>query len=84
MVVDVDAMTDRAAFNTRMKSLIDEIHAAPTAEGVASVLIPGEREFATAREALRLGIALPEDVRAKLREAAEIVQCPVPAFVTGS
>lgn len=74
-------MTDRAAFNARMQSLVDEIHAAPTAEGVASVLLPGEREFQAARDAVQHGIALPEDVRMKLRECAEVVSCPVPEFL---
>ena len=64
-----------------MKSLIDEIHAAPTAEGIASVLIPGEREFQTAKDAVHNGIALPEDVRVKLRECAEIVGYAVPEFL---
>ena len=81
MVMDVDAMTDRTVYNTRMKSLIDEIHAAPTAEGIASVLLPGEREFQTAKDAVRNGIALPEDVRVKLRECAEIVGYAVPEFL---
>ena len=80
-VADIDAMTDRAAFNARMQSLVDEIHAAPTAEGVASVLLPGEREFQAARDAVQHGIALPEDVRMKLRECAEVVSCPVPEFL---
>lgn len=79
LVADVDAMTDRAAFNSRMKALIDEIHAAPTAEGVKSVLVPGEREFANARDAALNGIPLPDDVLAKLKEAAELVQQPFPS-----
>jgi ureidoglycolate dehydrogenase (NAD+) len=81
MVMDVDAMTDRAVYNTRMKSLIDEIHSAPTAEGIASVLLPGEREFQTANVAAQNGIALPEDVRIKLRECAEVIGCAVPDFL---
>ena len=80
-VADVDAMTDRVVFNNRMKSLIDEIHAAPTANGIASVLIPGEREFQSARDASLNGIALPEDVRMKLRECADVVSCSVPEFL---
>ena len=81
VVVDIEAMTDRAAFHSRMKSLIDEIHAAPTADGVASVLLPGEREFHSARDAAQNGIALPEDVRIKLRECADVVRCLVPEFL---
>ena len=81
MVVDVDAMTDRTVYNARMTSLIEEIHAAPTADGIASVLLPGEREFQTAKDAVQNGIALPKDVRMKLRECAEVVGCSVPDFL---
>ncbi len=77
----VDAMTDRSEFNARLQRLIDEIHSAPTAVGVESVLLPGEREHSNARSALRNGIALPNDVRAKLREAAEIAHIEVPEFL---
>ncbi|MEZ6032597.1 MAG: Ldh family oxidoreductase [Planctomycetaceae bacterium] len=80
-VADIDAMTDRDQFNGRMQKLIDEIHAAPTAAGIASVLLPGEREFHNARNAAQHGIDLPEDVRMKLRECAEFVGCAVPAFL---
>ena len=77
-VADIDAMTDRVAFNSRMKSLIDEVHQAPTSDGIPSVLLPGEREFQMARDAAQRGIALPEDVRMKLRECADVVGAPVP------
>lgn len=80
-VIHVDAMTDRVQFNERMQALIDEIHAAPPATGSDGVLLPGEREFQTAREADLNGIALPPDVRAKLREAAELASVPLPAEV---
>ena len=80
-VADIDAMTDRAEFNVRMQSLIDEIHAAPTADGIASVLLPGEREFRNAQDAALNGIDLPEDVRMKLRECAEVVGAAVPTFL---
>lgn len=80
-LIHVDAMTERSAFDARMQSLIDEIHAAPAADGVDSVLIPGEREWANAAAAKVSGIPLPDDVRAKLGEAAEIAGLPVPEFV---
>lgn len=80
-VADVDAMTDREIYNRRIKSLIDEIHAAPTAEGIESVLLPGEREFQTAKEARQNGIMLPEDVRMKLSECAGFLGCPSPEFL---
>lgn len=80
-VMHVDAMTDRSEFNQRVQTLCDEIHAAPAAEGIASVLLPGEREWDNAAAARLHGIPLPSDVRAKLREAAEIVGLSAPEFV---
>lgn len=77
-LIHVDAVTDRAMFNERMRLLIDEIHAAPTAVGVDRVLIPGEREWANLRVADARGIPLPDDVRGKLREAADLVGIRVP------
>jgi ureidoglycolate dehydrogenase (NAD+) len=78
MLVDIDAMTDRNAFNQRIQSLIDEIHNAPPATGATSVLLPGEREFQTARDAQAHGINLPQDVRLKLHEAAELARITLP------
>jgi LDH2 family malate/lactate/ureidoglycolate dehydrogenase len=80
-VINIDAMTDRQQFNSRIRTLIDEIHAAPPAAGATGVLLPGEREFDIAREAAKLGIDLPADVRAKLQEAAKLVSIPLPAEV---
>jgi LDH2 family malate/lactate/ureidoglycolate dehydrogenase len=64
--LDVVAMAGASEFSARVRRLIDEIHAAPTAEGVDRVLVPGEREWANRRFALSEGIALPTDVVATL------------------
>ncbi len=80
-VMHIDSMTDRQQFNARMQALIDEIHNAPPATGSDGVLLPGELEFRTARKADEHGIALPADVRAKLREAAELSGLPLPEAV---
>jgi len=70
LAIDVESVCGRGPFAARLQRLIDEIQAAPTAEGVARVLLPGEREWALRREALAAGIALPTDVREKLRGVA--------------
>jgi ureidoglycolate dehydrogenase (NAD+) len=70
LAIDVATIAPPAEFATRMRSLVAEIHLAPTAEGVERVLHPGEREAAHRRQAVRDGIALPDDVRAKLGEVA--------------
>lgn len=57
-------------FAARVRQLIDEIHSAPTADGVARVLLPGEREWHNFRQAQTAGINLPADVVEKLQAIA--------------
>lgn len=56
----------------RIEGLIDEIHAAPRAEGVDRLYVPGEKEWENYDRSVKDGIALPPDVVASLREAAII------------
>ena len=67
IVINPAAMSPLAKFHERVDGLIDEIHAAPTADGVESVLVPGEMEWQRRETALTKGIELPPDVTAKLR-----------------
>lgn len=77
-VIDVGVIGPRTAFDQRLKHVIDELHAAPTAQGVERVLLPGEREWQNAARARCDGIALPPDVLAKLQEAAAISGVTLP------
>ena len=81
VVMNVDMIVGREEFQARLQSLIDEVQAAPTADGVDSILLPGEREDKNLQHAMRHGIALPTDVIAKLREAAELCNIPAPGFL---
>lgn len=71
LVLDVATIASPDQYETRIKSLIAEIHAAPTAAGIDRVLLPGEREWNLRNEAQQLGILLPEDVKTKLRTVAQ-------------
>ncbi|HWE38998.1 MAG TPA: Ldh family oxidoreductase [Isosphaeraceae bacterium] len=72
LALDVAAMAGGAeAFAGRVQTLIDEVHAAPTADGVDRLLLPGEREWANRRRALADGITLPADVVAALAPLAD-------------
>jgi len=75
-VIDVATIGGLDAFSQRLQTLVDEIHAAPTAEGVERVLLPGEREWHNRRQAIEDGIDLPADVRAKLADVAKT--CGIP------
>lgn len=71
IAIDVATIAPPDQFEVRLRKLIDEIHAAPTAEGVARVLLPGEREGTLYRQAQTQGIALPADVLTKLEGVAK-------------
>ncbi|MFO0941987.1 MAG: Ldh family oxidoreductase [Pirellulales bacterium] len=72
IVMDTNTIADSDQYSSKLRSLIDEIHAAPTAQGVEQVLLPGEREWNNLRKAEQSGINLPEDVIEKLQQAAEL------------
>lgn len=71
-VIDIAAMSPAGDFQQRLRRLIDEIHAAPTAQGVDRVMLPGEREWSNFHDAQQHGINLPADVQDKLRQASEL------------
>ncbi|MCX7418871.1 MAG: Ldh family oxidoreductase [Planctomycetia bacterium] len=66
IAIDVAAIAPPEEFAARVQSLIDEIHQAPTADGIDRVLLPGEREWNLYHTATNHGIDLPADVVAKL------------------
>ncbi len=80
VVIDISAMTAPGTFEARLRKLIDEIHAAPCAEGVERLHLPGEREWVLHRRALGDGIDLPADVREKLRSLVPASD-PVPEWL---
>lgn len=72
VLMDVATIADPAEFDARLARLIDEIHSAPTADGVEKVILPGEREWACYHRSQQSGIVLPPDVMAKLHEVSVI------------
>jgi ureidoglycolate dehydrogenase (NAD+) len=78
VAIDLAAIAP-SGHEARMRKLIDEIHAAPTADGIARVLLPGEREWEAYRQAQSIGIELPADVLAKLEGVAQEYSLCLPA-----
>ena len=72
LAIDTNAIMPAAEFARRMEALVDEIHAAPRADGVERLYVPGEMEWERHGRAMRDGIELPPDVVASLREAAKM------------
>lgn len=73
VVIDAAAVMPSGPFAQRMEALIDEIHAAPVAEGASRLRVPGEIEWEHHARARREGILLPPDVVQSLRQAADAV-----------
>ena len=71
IAIDVATIAPPQEFAARVQALIDEIHKAPTAEGIERVLLPGEREWNLHRTATNHGIDLPADVVTKLELIAK-------------
>lgn len=71
IAIDVATIAPPREFAARVQALIDEIHKAPTAEGIERVLLPGEREWNLHRTATNHGIDLPADVVTKLELIAK-------------
>jgi LDH2 family malate/lactate/ureidoglycolate dehydrogenase len=72
LAIDAKCIAAADDFTRRVDALIDEIHAAPRADGIERLLVPGELEWERHDRAMREGIHLPPDVVANLRAAAEL------------
>ncbi len=58
IVFDVAAMMGRAQFGARVDELIERMHAAPRADGVERIYVPGEMEWACEQDARAHGVPL--------------------------
>jgi LDH2 family malate/lactate/ureidoglycolate dehydrogenase len=72
LAIDTNAIMPASEFAHRMETLIGEIHAAPRADGVDRLFVPGEMEWERHDYAMKHGISLPDDVVASLKKAAEL------------
>lgn len=72
IAIDPSVFGPREEFLARVDTLIDEIHATPTAAGVDRILVPGDREFEQQRRAQREPLVLLPDVADNVRIAANM------------
>lgn len=72
IVVDISVVADPGEYSAGISKLATEIHQANAATNVDRVVLPGEREWNHRRKSLGAGISLPQDVREKLQEAADM------------
>lgn len=72
LAIATDTIMPAPQFARRIETLVDEIHAAPRAEGVERLYVPGEMEWERHARAMQEGLRLPADVLASLQEAAKM------------
>jgi LDH2 family malate/lactate/ureidoglycolate dehydrogenase len=77
----LDASIIEPGLAERVQSLVDEVHAAPRAEGIERLYVPGEMEWERLAGARVDGVALPSDVLASLREAAELSSLDLESYL---
>jgi len=80
LAIDPACISPGESFRTRVDALIDEVHAAPKADGSERIYVPGEKEWENHKRALVEGIALPADVWENLRIAEELSGLKVASF----
>lgn len=80
LAIDTNAIMPSGEFARRMEDLVDEIHAAPRADGVGRLYVPGEMEWDRHARAMKHGIPLPPDVVASLQEAAQMTGLDLAGF----
>lgn len=78
IALDPQAFGDRLAFESAMSELADAIHALPPAEGVETVLLPGEGSASVGRKRVSDGIPLADGTVEGLVEIARRLDVPVP------
>jgi len=80
MAIDVAAFMAADQFAARMDGFIDLLKAAPLAEGVPEILMPGEPELRNREKHLRTGIPLPANVVDDIRQVADSVGVALPSL----
>ncbi|MCS7113425.1 MAG: Ldh family oxidoreductase [Nitrososphaerota archaeon] len=70
IALDPSAFVGRGEFRSGVSSFIEAMKSTPPAEGFVEVLVPGEPEYRSREEKLRLGIPVEDEVWARIRRAA--------------
>jgi ureidoglycolate dehydrogenase (NAD+) len=61
IVINPDAMVDPQQFQERLRDAIDQIRNAPKRDDCERIYLPGEKEWANRKKALKEGLRLPEE-----------------------
>lgn len=81
LTIDINSMMPRAEFEHRMESLIAEVKAVPTAEGIEEIFFPGELEDRNTERHRQQGIAIADNTWQSLAKLGAETQTSLPAAV---
>jgi ureidoglycolate dehydrogenase (NAD+) len=82
LAIDPKCIAPEGKFHSVVDALIDEIHAAPKAEGSERIYVPGEREWDNYQRSTSEGITLPADVWESLYLAAKISDLEIVSYLS--
>ena len=71
IVIDPRSFVPLKEFKKNVGNMVDDIHSIPPAKGFTSVMVPGEREFASYEKNIKNGFALAEETYADLEAIAK-------------
>jgi LDH2 family malate/lactate/ureidoglycolate dehydrogenase len=76
--IDIQRFMPLQHYTARVDALIQTMKLAELIEGVAGILLPGEREFLTERQRRAEGIAVTAELAPELEKAARLTGVEVP------
>ncbi len=82
LAIDPAIFGSRTDFVARVKQLTDQVRSSRLAPGVERVLLPGQREYESARRAREDGVVLADSVRQALMRTAALVGTKLPGELT--
>jgi len=71
IVINIKNFVPLKEFKKNVALMVDDIHSIPPAKGFSSVMVPGEREFASYEKNIKNGFSLAEETYADLESIAK-------------
>lgn len=82
IAIDVSRLRPLDAFRAHIADLVRALRDSPRRPGVHQIFAPGEPEALRAEEQVKVGIALPEEVRQSLARASKELDLETPAWLS--
>ncbi|MEM2739927.1 MAG: Ldh family oxidoreductase [Candidatus Bathyarchaeia archaeon] len=84
IALDPSAFVGRSGFRDGVSSFIEAMKSTPPAEGFVEVLVPGEPEYRSREEKLRIGIPVEDEVWARIKKTVVELGLDFDKLLSGS